>query len=132
MSRTMGIRPAALAAMLLVGSSLAHANSAPSTFSIVAYDSVTQELGVAVQSKYFAVGGVVPGGLGLLWLIAVRPDCAGRGLAKPLLLAFLLASRRHFDHVEIGTQSDNVPANRLYQSVGLKLVANAVTLHRWF
>ena len=32
----------------------------PSTFSIVAYDSVTQELGVAVESKYFSVGSVVP------------------------------------------------------------------------
>jgi uncharacterized Ntn-hydrolase superfamily protein len=32
----------------------------PATFSIVAYDSVTQELGVAVQSKYFSVGRVVP------------------------------------------------------------------------
>jgi uncharacterized Ntn-hydrolase superfamily protein len=30
------------------------------TFSIVAYDSVTQELGVAVESKYFAVGYAVP------------------------------------------------------------------------
>jgi len=30
------------------------------TFSIVAYDSVTQELGVAVQSKYFSVGSAVP------------------------------------------------------------------------
>jgi uncharacterized Ntn-hydrolase superfamily protein len=38
----------------------AHAISKPSTFSIVAYDSVTHELGVAVQSKYFAVGSVVP------------------------------------------------------------------------
>ena len=32
----------------------------PSTFSIVAYDSLTQELGVAVQSKYFSVGTAVP------------------------------------------------------------------------
>jgi len=32
----------------------------PGTFSIVAYDSVTQELGVAVQSKYFSVGTAVP------------------------------------------------------------------------
>ena len=30
------------------------------TFSIVAYDSVTQEIGVAVQSKYFSVGTAVP------------------------------------------------------------------------
>ena len=34
--------------------------SEPGTFSIVAYDSVTQELGVAVQSKYFSVGTAVP------------------------------------------------------------------------
>jgi uncharacterized Ntn-hydrolase superfamily protein len=32
----------------------------PATFSIVARDSVTGELGVAVQSKYFSVGRVVP------------------------------------------------------------------------
>ena len=32
----------------------------PATFSIVAYDSVTGELGVAVESKYFSVGRVVP------------------------------------------------------------------------
>lgn len=32
----------------------------PGTFSIVAYDSTTGELGVAVQSKYFAVGTAVP------------------------------------------------------------------------
>ena len=38
----------------------AHAIEQPATFSIVAYDSVTQELGVAVESKYFAVGRVVP------------------------------------------------------------------------
>ncbi len=36
------------------------ASSGPSTFSIVAWDSLTGELGVAVQSKYFSVGGVVP------------------------------------------------------------------------
>jgi uncharacterized Ntn-hydrolase superfamily protein len=38
----------------------AHAARQPSTFSIVAWDSVTQELGVAVESKYFSVGRVVP------------------------------------------------------------------------
>ncbi|MEO0238255.1 MAG: DUF1028 domain-containing protein, partial [candidate division WOR-3 bacterium] len=30
------------------------------TFSIVAYDSLMEEWGVAVQSKFFAVGAVVP------------------------------------------------------------------------
>ncbi len=53
-----------VAAALLVALELApravYASPAMGTFSIVAYDSVTQELGVAVQSKYFAVGRVVP------------------------------------------------------------------------
>lgn len=35
-------------------------DSAVSTFSVVAYDSETGELGVAVASHYFAVGAVVP------------------------------------------------------------------------
>lgn len=36
------------------------ARGQPSTFSIVAADPATGEVGVAVQSKYFAVGAVVP------------------------------------------------------------------------
>src|SRR5262245_16987128 len=52
------IRSCAIAALL--AASPAWARHEPSTFSIVAYDSVTQELGVAVQSRYFSVGRVVP------------------------------------------------------------------------
>src|SRR5256885_6185984 len=47
-------------ALALVCAPRAHAVTGPSTFSIVAYDSVTHELGVAVQSKYFSVGTDVP------------------------------------------------------------------------
>jgi uncharacterized Ntn-hydrolase superfamily protein len=46
--------------LALAASAPALARHQPSTFSIVAYDSVTQELGVAVESKYFSVGRVVP------------------------------------------------------------------------
>ncbi|HEU4333785.1 MAG TPA: DUF1028 domain-containing protein [Candidatus Eisenbacteria bacterium] len=48
--------------LLLAGAGPAagRADSPASTFSIVAYDSVTQEVGVAVQSKYFSVGTAVP------------------------------------------------------------------------
>src|SRR5687767_1899280 len=49
----------ALCTALLVPSPV-RAVSGPSTFSIVAYDSLTQELGVAVQSRYFSVGTAVP------------------------------------------------------------------------
>jgi len=38
----------------------ARASYQPATFSIVAWDSVTHELGVAVESKYFSVGRMVP------------------------------------------------------------------------
>ncbi len=54
-----------LALLMYVGltaslASPARASHQPATFSIVAYDSLTQELGVAVESKYFSVGLVVP------------------------------------------------------------------------
>lgn len=52
-----------LAALLAFAALLAPA-AAHATFSIVAYDSVTQEVGVAVQSKYFSVGTAVP------WVLA--------------------------------------------------------------
>src|SRR5215467_8941731 len=41
----------------------------PATFSIVAFDSETNELGVAVESKFLSVGAVVPwvqGGVGAI------------------------------------------------------------------
>lgn len=62
--RTTGSSIAAtLAALVWLGVSAASPALAASdrgTFSIVAYDSVTQELGIAVQSKYFSVGTDVP------------------------------------------------------------------------
>ncbi|HEX7078349.1 MAG TPA: DUF1028 domain-containing protein [Candidatus Eisenbacteria bacterium] len=49
------------------------------TFSIVAYDSVTQELGVAVQSKYFSVGTTVP------WVLAGVGAVATQANVNPSL-----------------------------------------------
>jgi len=49
-----------LAALAVLSPVPARATQQPATFSIVAWDSVTQELGVAVESKYFSVGRVVP------------------------------------------------------------------------
>jgi len=46
--------------LLCLAAPSARADHGTGTFSIVAYDSVTQELGVAVQSKYFSVGRMVP------------------------------------------------------------------------
>jgi len=49
-----------LVALAAVAPAAACATQQPATFSIVAWDSVTQELGVAVESKYFSVGRMVP------------------------------------------------------------------------
>jgi uncharacterized Ntn-hydrolase superfamily protein len=59
----------------------------PSTFSIVAADPATGEVGCAVQSKYFAVGAVVPwarSGVG-----AVATQAAGVAAYGPRVLALL-------------------------------------------
>jgi uncharacterized Ntn-hydrolase superfamily protein len=57
------------------------------TFSIVAFDPVNGDVGVAVQSKYFAVGAVVPwarAGVG-----AVATQAAGRAAYGPEILELL-------------------------------------------
>src|SRR5213593_4472825 len=56
----MSPRAIRVVAMLSVVAAAACAPPAWCTFSIVAYDSVTQELGVAVQSRAFSVGMAVP------------------------------------------------------------------------
>ncbi len=59
--RAMGTLRISLGLVCLAGHSLAAAaDSRRGTFSIVAFDPVTKELGVAVQSKYFSVGTDVP------------------------------------------------------------------------
>ena len=55
MSRRFGINPALLSCLLFI-----LPTTAKGTFSIVAYDPETGDLGVAVQSKFFGVGSVVP------------------------------------------------------------------------
>ena len=70
-----------IAALLLVGL----APSGYATFSIVAYDSTTQELGVAVQSRAFSVGMAVPwaeAGVGAIATQATTNESFGpQGLA---------------------------------------------------
>ena len=57
------------------------------TFSIAAFEPETREVGVAVQSRYFAVGAVVPwarAGVG-----AVATQAAGRAAYGPEILELL-------------------------------------------
>ena len=58
---------------------IASARPALATFSIVAYDSLTQEVGVAVESKYFSVGTTVP------WVLAGAGAVATQANVNPSL-----------------------------------------------
>ena len=93
------------------------------TFSIVAYDPVTGELGVAVQSKFFAVGTVVPwakAGVGAIATQSYANTTYGpRGLA---LLEAGLSPREVMDSL---TRSDEMRARRQAGIIDAK--GNAVT-----
>src|SRR2546421_365765 len=59
---------------MLIALLLAHASLAMATFSIVAIDPKTGDLGVAVASRYFAVGSVVPWAEAGVGAIATQAD----------------------------------------------------------
>jgi uncharacterized Ntn-hydrolase superfamily protein len=76
------MRPAALAALLLLPRAAAaqqqpitppsHFQKLAHTYSIVAYDSATGDLGVAVESKFPNVGGIVPWGRAGIGAVATQ------------------------------------------------------------
>ena len=108
--------PAALAALawlVLSPASPALGSSDCGTFSIVAYDPVTNELGVAVQSKYFSVGTDVPwaeAGVGAVATQArVDPSFGLKalgllrtGLSAPEVLRALAATDSAWDSRQLG------------------------------
>jgi uncharacterized Ntn-hydrolase superfamily protein len=104
-------RPAA--SLLVVLAALAVAAPARATFSVVAWDSVTQELGIAVQSRAFSVGTRVPwaeAGVGAIATQAATNESFGpRGLAllrqgksAPEVLRALLAADSGSAHRQVG------------------------------
>ena len=95
-------------AFLLLAPASAHA-----TFSIVAYDSVTQELGVAVQSRAFSVGMAVPwaeAGVGAIATQASTNESFGpqglallrKGKKAPDVMRALLDADSGFAHRQLG------------------------------
>jgi ribosomal protein S18 acetylase RimI-like enzyme len=69
--------------------------------------------------------------LGQLWLFILAPDYTGKGLGKRLFNQFCAEFGAVVEFVEIGTQIQNVPANRIYRSAGAMPIAHALTFHRW-
>jgi uncharacterized Ntn-hydrolase superfamily protein len=108
-----GLAASFVALALTFTASPAHSAAEPSTFSIVAYDSVTQELGVAVESKYFSVGRVVPwaeAGVGAVATQAhVNPSYGpkalamlGSGMSPDEILRALAATDSAWDGRQLG------------------------------
>lgn len=94
------------------------------TYSIVARDAATGELGVAVQSHFFAVGPVVP------WLRPGVGAVATQAMAElsygPLALDLLAAGRSPERALEILTEADPGAATR---QVAVIDAAGAVAVH---
>lgn len=93
---------------------LAHAAPLVATFSIVAYDPETQELGVAVASKFPAVGGVVPwarAGVG-----AIATQSAANTTYGPDGLALLAKGAKPSEALEILTRQD---PGQAFRQVGI-------------
>jgi len=67
-----------------------------------------------------------------LWEILIKWEHRNKGYARILFDKYLEILRAESEFIEIGTQIDNLAANRLYLSAGLRPAANAVTLHKWF
>jgi uncharacterized Ntn-hydrolase superfamily protein len=70
----MNIRTRLLAALLLLGTSTVSADPIVATFSIVAADPESGEVGVAVASRFFSVGSVVPFGEGAVGAVATQAN----------------------------------------------------------
>lgn len=101
------------------------ARGQPSTFSIVAADPATGEVGVAVQSKYFAVGAVVPwakAGVG-----AVATQAAGIAGYGPRILGLLEEGLAPAEALERALAGDPGRETRQLGAVSAAGVAAAFT-----
>ena len=105
--------PGATAGVLVAAALAVFAHVAFATFSIAAYDSVTQELGVAVQSRAFSVGMAVPwaeAGVGAIATQASTNETFGpagltllrSGRAAPEVMLALLDADSGSAHRQLG------------------------------
>src|SRR3989304_4901864 len=88
----------------------ARASTVASTFSIIAADPATGEVGVAVQSKYLAVGAVVPwarAGIG-----AVATQAMGFAGFGPQILEALARGEAPAQALAAALRDDPLPARR--------------------
>ncbi|NPV54614.1 MAG: GNAT family N-acetyltransferase [Firmicutes bacterium] len=69
---------------------------------------------------------------GVIELVAVSPEAQGKGVGTALVLRSLgWFAQQGVSSVEVGTQTRNLHAVRLYQKVGFRCVAFSHTFHKW-
>ena len=64
---------------------------------------------------------------GMLWGMYVRPDCRTAGIGRKLVEAIIAHARRHVELLQLFVIADNLPARRLYASLGF--VEYGIELH---
>ena len=70
--------------------------------------------------------------IGAIVLVATAPNARGQGAAKATTYGTLDWFREQgVDIVEVGTQLRNIPASRLYEACGFRLVASSLSLRKW-
>ncbi len=70
--------------------------------------------------------------IGTIVLVATAADARGRGVAKAVTYSALDWFRdQGVDIVEVGTQLRNMPASRLYEACGFRLVTSSLSLRKW-
>jgi len=68
---------------------------------------------------------------GIIDLIGVKKEYQGMGVGSLLLHEALKRISRYTPIVYVGTQASNIPAVRMYERFGFKLVFTEATLHIW-
>lgn len=65
-------------------------------------------------------------------LVAVSEASRGKGIAKKLLnYSFKKAKKLGFETIQVVTQNENIPAMKLYESVGFEIKEKTFVYHYW-
>lgn len=69
--------------------------------------------------------------VGIIDLIAVKENHRGRGIGKMLVMKGIETIFNRVDGLYVSTQISNIPALRLYEGLGFKVILSKATFHIW-
>jgi len=97
----------------------------------IIYEHDGQQAGFAVGIPDSCISNQLGKKYGYLWLIIVEKKFRGLGIGQQLFKQFCSTFAKKCDILEIGTQINNIPANRLYLKSGAKYSTSLMTFHLW-